>query len=329
MNILESFRTKSKELQRTIVLPEGFDERTVDAAVTVMKDNIAKLILLGDVAELTKAIEVRGGSVDCKIMDPKTNPKLAEYTHKYYELRKDKGLTIEEAAELMKDPLYFGAMLVHEGLAHGSVAGAAHTTADVLRSGLRVVGIKNGNKTVSSCFIMVSKKKEFGKDGTLLFADSAVNPDPTAEMLADIAISTAESCKKFLHIEPRVAMLSFSTKGSSITPSTEKVLRAVEILHKKAPDLIVDGELQLDAALIPSVGEKKAPGSNVAGKANVLIFPNLDAGNIGYKLVERFSDAEAIGPVIQGFAKPINDLSRGCSATDIVNVVAITSVQAE
>ena len=329
MDILASFITKAIALQRTIVLPEGHDDRIVDAAVTIMKDKIAKLILLGDVDTITKAIKTRGGSVDCMIMDPKNDPRLPEYTHNYYEMRKNKHIPMREAETLMKTPLYFGAMLVREGLAHGCVAGAIHTTADVLRSGLHVVGVKGGNKTVSSCFIMVTKKKEFGKDGVLLFADSAVNPDPTAEMLADIAISTAESCKKFLYVEPYVAMLSFSTKGSAISHSTEKVLRAMEILHQRVPDLVVDGELQLDAALIPSVGGKKAPGSSVAGRANVLIFPNLDAGNIGYKLVERFSDAEAIGPIIQGFEKPVNDLSRGCSVADIVNVIAITAVQSE
>ena len=236
---------------------------------------------------------------------------------------------MEEAEASMKNNLFFGAMLVKQKICDGLVAGAANTTSDVLRSALRIIGVKKGLNTVSSYFIMVTKNETLGKSGILLFADSAVNPNPDANMLADIAESTAESCKKMLGVEAVVAMLSFSTKGSAKTAETEKVAQAVEILKERNPNIAVDGEMQLDAALIEEVGRRKAPGSEVAGRANVLIFPNLDAGNIGYKLVERIADATAIGPIIQGLNSPVNDLSRGCSVQDIVNVTAITAVQVE
>ncbi|MDR2884155.1 MAG: phosphate acetyltransferase [Deferribacteraceae bacterium] len=329
-NLLESFHQKAATLNRTIVLPEGGDHRTIKAAATILKEKLAKLIILGDINTVTAALKAEGvdtSSPDIQVMEPAKDPKLGEYTRKYYEMRKAKGMTEEEASYSMINALYFGAMLVKEGVAHGSVAGATSMTADVLRAGLKVVGSKGASKTVSSFFIMDTNKTEFGENGTLLFADSAVNPDPNADQLADIAMSTAENCKLLLHAEPRIAMLSFSTKGSAEHSNTQKVATAVRTLRDRAPGLMVDGEMQLDAAIIPTVADRKAPGSTVAGRANILIFPNLDAGNIGYKLVERFADARAIGPIIQGFAKPINDLSRGCSAEDIVDMVAITSVQ--
>lgn len=333
MGILKEFKEKSKKLQRRIVLAEGFDERTISAAIQVIKEKIAKLVILGNEESIKSAL-IQGGLKDAdidndnlKIIDPINSSDLKEYTLKYYLLRKDKGMTEEEASLSMKNPLFFGAMLIKEGNADGMVAGAANTTSDVLRAALRIIGVKKGIKTVSSCFIMVMPTKKFGSDGVLLFADSAVNPDPTAEMLVDIALSTAENCRQLLGIEPKIALLSFSTKGSATTPSTEKVVCATKLLQESFPDLLIDGEMQLDAAIIPDVAKRKAPDSKIAGQANILIFPNLDAGNIGYKLVERFSNAEAIGPIIQGLCSPVNDLSRGCSSEDIVNVVAITSVQ--
>lgn len=331
MDILQNFKNKAKELKRRIVLPEGFDERTLRAAVIISEEGIARLTVLGAKDETAAKLKEYGMSADAlngiNIIDPLTSPKLKEYTDIYYESRKAKGLTMEEAETSMKNNLFFGAMLVKQGECDGLVAGAANTTSDVLRSALRIIGVKKGLKTVSSCFIMVTKNKRFGKDGVLLFADSAVNPNPDSNMLADIAESTAESGRALLEMDPVIAMLSFSTKGSAKSPETEKIEEAVKILHDRNPSLVVDGEMQLDAAIIPEVGERKAKGSNVAGKANVLIFPNLDAGNIGYKLVERFAEAQAIGPIIQGLNSPVNDLSRGCSVQDIVNVAAITSVQ--
>lgn len=327
MSILADFREKAKELYRTVVLPEGEDERTLAAAAEIINEKIADVILLGDAEIISEKLKNIGVSQLCEIRDPKKDPKLQEYAELYYNKRKHKGLTMEEALSSMRENTFFGAMMVHLGEADAAVMGACYTTADVLKAGLRVVGTAGGVKTVSSFFIMVTDKKELGEDGILLFADCAVNPEPTAEMIADIAISTAENCKSLLGIEPKVALLSFSSKGSAKTESTEKMLKALDIIKDRAPDLNVDGELQLDAAIIPAVGARKAPGSSVAGKANVLIFPDLNSGNIGYKLVERFASAQAIGPIIQGFNRPINDLSRGASAQDIVNVVAIASIQ--
>ena len=265
------------------------------------------------------------------ILDPTAASQLDDYVAELVELRKKKGLTPEQARELLtaEDNLYFASMMVRKGDAGGAVAGAFNTTGDVLRAAFQVIGTAPGMKTVSSVFLMVTKNPDFGENGILLFADCAVNPNPDAQALAEIAVSTASSCKSFLGVDARVAMLSFSTKGSAAHEDADKVLEALALAKQLDPQLQIDGELQADAALLPKVGEKKAPGSPVAGKANTLIFPDLDAGNIGYKLVERVAGAEAVGPIIQGLAKPVNDLSRGCSVEDIISVAAITAVQAQ
>ena len=318
---LDRMKTAAKADRKKIVLPEGEDPRTIAAARQIVDEGIADLVILSDPAK----IDVPGVTV----IDPRTSEKHDEYAAAFAELRKKKGVTLPEAMEQMNDATYFGTMMVKMGDADGLVSGACHSTANTLRPALQILKTAPGTKLVSAFFIMCTDKAEFGEKGTLLFADCGLNINPTADELSEIAIASAGSWKKYMSSEPKVAMLSFSTMGSAKGDVPTKVQEATALAHEKAPELAVDGDLQLDAALVPSVAELKAPGSTVAGHANVLVFPDLEAGNIGYKLVQRFAGAEAYGPVLQGIAKPVNDLSRGCSAEDIVGVVAITAVQAQ
>ena len=321
---LNRMKQAAKRERKRIVLVEGEDARVREAARKVAAEGLADVVLLGD--PVPTDFDVEGVTV----VDPKTSDRREAYAEKFAELRAKKGVTLEQAREQMNDATYFGTMMVKMGDADGLVSGACHSTANTLRPALQILKTAPGTKLVSAFFIMCTDKKEFGEDGTLLFADCGLNIDPSAEELSEIAIASADTWKAFMEgAEPRVAMLSFSTKGSAKGDVPEKVQEATRLANEKSPELALDGDLQLDAALVPSVAELKAPGSKVAGHANVLVFPDLEAGNIGYKLVQRFAGAEAYGPVLQGIAKPVNDLSRGCYADDIVGVVAITAVQAQ
>ncbi len=329
MEFINQIKERAKTLQNKIVLPEGTDLRTLKAVEQVIADNLAQIILLGDPIEI-KVLALKEGIniTGAEIINPKTSPKREQYAALMVEIRKDKGLTTSEALDALNNPLVFGSLMVKAKDADGEIAGAINSTGDVLRPALQYIKTVPGVSVVSGVFFMVFKDKSIGDNGILVFADCAVMPDPTDRQLAEIAVSTAKTAQSIAHLSPRVAMLSFSTKGSAKHPLVDKMTSATRIAKELDPELIIDGELQLDAALIESVGLSKAPGSTVAGKANILIFPGLESANIGYKLVQRLAGAEAIGPILQGMAAPINDLSRGCSVADIVNLVAITATQA-
>lgn len=330
MELLDTIKQNARKHNKRIVLPEGYEERTVKAADIAIAEGLAQVILLGDPAGIRAHAEKLGlkNLNRAVIVDPKSHPRKQQYIDMMVELRKSKGMTHEEASKLIEDPLYLGVLMIKAGDADGEVSGADHATGDVLRPAFHYVKTAPGISVVSGAFIMILQDKSFGENGILLFADSAVHPDPTDKELAEIAVASAHTARAICGFEPRVALLSFSTKGSARHALVDKVISAASIAKQMAPDLMVEGELQGDAALVESIGQKKAPGSKIAGKANVLIFPDLNCGNIAYKLVQRLAHAEAIGPILQGMAAPINDLSRGCSVSDIVSMIAITANQA-
>jgi len=328
MEFVRTLRRNAAALGKTVVLPESSDERMLHAACVVRDEKIGSIILLGDEdAVTTKMRELGLDPAGITVTNPASDPDLADYTDAYFQLREAKGISREDAAQTMLDPLFFGAMMVAKGRADGMVAGAVNSTGNVLRAAFQIVGTAEDSSIVSSCFIMVREDWELGENGMIAFADCAVNPQPNSEQLSDIALATARTAQALCGFEPKVAMLSYSTMGSGAGQDVDKVEAAVGLLQGRHPELLVDGPIQADAALVPAIGQKKAPDSNVAGRANVLVFPDLDSGNIGYKLVQRLAGAEAVGPVMQGLAGAVNDLSRGCSVDDIVNVVAITALQ--
>ena len=327
---LETIAERARQDKKKIVLAEGSDIRTIRAAAMVLEQGISDIVILGDEAEIKKMAASENLDISAaEIINPLTASNTAEFADMFYEMRKAKGVTPEAAAETLKNVLYYGVMMVKNGLADGMVAGAVNSTPNVLRPCLQILKTAPGTKLVSAFFVMVVPDCEYGENGTFIYSDAGLNEDPDADALSEIAISSAKSFETLVQAEPKIAMLSYSTYGSAKSPLVDKVQLATKLAKEKAPQLHIDGELQLDAAIVPAIGQSKAPGSKIAGNANVLIFPDLNAGNIGYKLTQRLAKAEAYGPITQGIAKPVNDLSRGCSAEDIVGVVAITCVQAQ
>ena len=330
MSFIENVKSKVKNDIKTIILPESNDIRVLKATQQILKEEFADIILIGNREQINKLAKENNLDISkAKIVDPKTSNKFSSYANSFYELRKAKGMTLDKAKEMMKDNVYFGMMMVKQGDGDGLVSGACHSTADTLRPALQIIKTAPGTKLVSAFFLMVVPNCEYGENGAFVFGDCGLNEYPDPEALSEIAISSAKSFEQLVGKEPKVAMLSYSSYGSAHSPLTDKVVEATKLLKEKMPELIADGELQLDAAIIPEIAASKAPGSPLKGEANTLIFPDLDAGNIGYKLVQRFAKAEAYGPLCQGIARPVNDLSRGCSAEDIVGVVAITALQAQ
>jgi phosphate acetyltransferase len=332
MDILENLIVRAKANKQRIVLPEAEEERTIKAADRALADALADIILIGNPAKIQQQVEAFNLTNISKatIIDPENNPKSEEYAQLLAELRKKKGMTIEQARELVKNPLYLGCLIIKNGDADGQISGALSTTGDTLRPALQIIKCAPGITCVSGAMLLITQQHQYGEDGVVVMSDVAVTPVPTAEQLAQFAYCTAETAKSVAGItDPRVAMLSFSTKGSASHEVVDKVVEATRLAHEHYPELKVDGELQADAALVPSVAEKKAKGSEIAGRANVLIVPNLEVGNIGYKLAQRLGNAIAVGPILQGIARPVNDLSRGCSIDDIYYMVAITACQAQ
>lgn len=330
MSFIESIHQQAKADRKKLVLPEGTEPRMIKAVPLILEKGIADLVLLGAEEEVEKIAAEEGIDLaEVEIINPAEASNLEEYGETFYELRKHKDISQAEAKEQMQDPLYYASMMVKKGAADGKIAGAENATGNVLRAAIKIIGTSEGISVISGAFIMIVEDEEYGDEGLLVFADCAVNPAPDAEQLAEIAVSSAQTAQSLAQVDPKVAMLSFSTDGSAQHELVDKVQAATAKAKEIAPDLNIDGEMQADAALVPSVAQKKYPASETAGEANVLVFPGLEAANIGYKLVQRLAGAEAIGPVLQGIAKPVNDLSRGCSVEDIVNVAALTAVQAQ